>query len=450
MLERLTDRARRIDAATPPDRNRYADALRTAAIGMVVLGHWLVARIVDHGHHLEARTVLMDVPETQWLTWIFQVMPLFFFVGGMVNALSWENARKRGTDWVDWIRRRARRLLFPLIPLLVFWVAVVALAPRLDVSDLNLATASFTALMPVWFLAAYLFIVAITPPARWLHRRFGLGVVVVLVGLALVADLLLWSGIHWVAWGNFVVVWTAIHQLGFFWHDGRLPDHPARGAALAAVGVGVALWLTQFGDYPLSMVATGEIPRPETLPLSNDYPPNMALMALAVAQIGAVAALRRPLSALLERPRLWATVATTGNRMMTIFLWHMTVMVLIAWVVYATGVWPARTEIDGAWWLLRLPWLALLSIGLLAVVAVVGPLERPDSPEPIGEPSWFDRFRVAAGVALSAQGLTLLVTDGLYSLGGLSGIAWMPLVMVGFGFLALDVVRFPTFELDES
>ena len=38
--------ARRIDAATPPQRDRAVDALRALAIAGVIGGHWLVTSLV--------------------------------------------------------------------------------------------------------------------------------------------------------------------------------------------------------------------------------------------------------------------------------------------------------------------------------------------------------------------------------------------------------------------
>ena len=43
---RLRDHAARIDAATPPHRDRAVDALRALAIAGVIIGHWLVTALV--------------------------------------------------------------------------------------------------------------------------------------------------------------------------------------------------------------------------------------------------------------------------------------------------------------------------------------------------------------------------------------------------------------------
>jgi len=45
-LAQVRQLARRIDAATPPQRDRAVDALRALAIAGVIGGHWLVTALV--------------------------------------------------------------------------------------------------------------------------------------------------------------------------------------------------------------------------------------------------------------------------------------------------------------------------------------------------------------------------------------------------------------------
>ncbi|MER5828576.1 acyltransferase family protein, partial [Streptomyces mirabilis] len=65
------------------NRDRYVDFLRAWAIGLVVLGHWLITALVrEPGGEIRAPELLATVPWTQWLTLGFQIMPLFFLAGG--------------------------------------------------------------------------------------------------------------------------------------------------------------------------------------------------------------------------------------------------------------------------------------------------------------------------------------------------------------------------------
>lgn len=83
---------RELAGATPATRDRYVDLLRVASLGAVVLGHWLMAAVTPDG----VGNLLAVVPALQPLTWLLQVMPVFFFVGGFSHALSYRSLlRKR-------------------------------------------------------------------------------------------------------------------------------------------------------------------------------------------------------------------------------------------------------------------------------------------------------------------------------------------------------------------
>lgn len=163
-------RAEKVDAATPASRNRVVDFLRAAAITVVVLGHWTIIA-VDADGGIMPHGVLDQARWTHPLTWIFQVMPIFFLVGGYSNGLSWRSARKRGTSYGGWLRARLRRLGIPLVPLLLVWLAVgaVAVAPGANAETVRLA--SQMALIPTWFLAAYLMVIVVAPPCLMLWER---------------------------------------------------------------------------------------------------------------------------------------------------------------------------------------------------------------------------------------------------------------------------------------
>jgi surface polysaccharide O-acyltransferase-like enzyme len=80
--------AQELAAATPATRNRYADLLRVASIFVVVLGHWTMAVLAYRVEKFVGQNLLEIDPWTHILTWIFQVVPIFFIVGGFTNAFS--------------------------------------------------------------------------------------------------------------------------------------------------------------------------------------------------------------------------------------------------------------------------------------------------------------------------------------------------------------------------
>lgn len=59
-------------------RNRYADLLRVLGIGGVVYGHWLLVSITYRDGQLSGVDAVDCVSWGRWVTWLFQVMPVFF------------------------------------------------------------------------------------------------------------------------------------------------------------------------------------------------------------------------------------------------------------------------------------------------------------------------------------------------------------------------------------
>ncbi len=439
---RLT--ADEIAARTPDGRNRYADALRLLSIVVVVYGHWLLAVITVRDGQLDAVNLLAVEPWTHWLTWIFQVMPLFFFVGGYANAAAYRSARRKGVSWADWVRGRARRLLRPVVPLVVLWIPVAGALAVLGVSRNLLQFATQVAIVPVWFLAAYLVICTVVPVTYGLHERWGPAALGVLVGLALVADLLHLAGVPAIGWTNFLWVWGAVHQAGYLWHDSDratsgepdvrslLPRTASSALALALLGYGVLVVLTQVLGYPVSMVGVDGATR------SNNSPPSIALLALATGQVGLALAFRGPAERLLDRPKVWGTVVVTGSFTMTLYLWHMTAMVAVAAALIPTGVWPTRETIDATWWWQRPLWWLACTVVVALLLPLFGRYEHAGAPR--SRPS---RIRATIGVSMTTAGLGLLVFGGLHRPGTATGIPWVPLGMVVVGFGALGVLRKP-------
>ena len=115
-------------AATPTSRDRLVDLLRALSIGVVILWHWVFSvTFVDRQGTITMPNPVGDV-RLMWLaTWLFQIMPVFFFVGGFSNLASWEALERRGgARWSTFARRRLGRLLRPIAAFAAVWVAVDA------------------------------------------------------------------------------------------------------------------------------------------------------------------------------------------------------------------------------------------------------------------------------------------------------------------------------------
>jgi Acyltransferase family len=378
------------------------DFLRAASIVAVVFGHWFISI-----NHLErdvySTTSAVGVTSWLWLgTWLFQVMPVFFFVGGFSNMLTYDSFRRRGEPTSAFVRSRLERLLRPSLVFLGIWLVVQVIlhltniggpaGPRLfDGTSLlrgmypPAATLPFG---PLWFLGFYLIVVCIAPATIWLHRRFRWWVPAVMVVGSMVVDVIgFGSDLHMIRYLNVAFVLLLPHQLGHFYADGTFA-RLSRGVfwAMVVVGVGGLVlltnpwvfepfgrarldWFPGIGHYPKSLLGT-DIER-----VSNAYPPTVCFLLADIWSIGAVMLLRPRLSRWLLRPRPWKVTIYLNSIIMTLFLWHMTAYFIVLLVLWPIDV-GHQQDSTAAWWLLRPVFIGLSALVLGGIVALVGRFER--------------------------------------------------------------------------
>ena len=408
--------AARLAAQTPPERNRYVDLLRAASICLVITGHWLVVVIYTQEGVIHIGDVLSVIPWTRWLTWLFQVMPIFFLVGGYVNGLGWQSAQRRQESYTAWLTRRLHRLILPVLPVLAAWTLIGAfftgLVHQISFPVILLKNASQFALLPAWFLVVYILMILLTPLSYRAWQRYGLASFWALAAAAALVDLLaLGAGWRLLGWLNYLFVWLAVHQLGFAWQAGRIGGS-RRSLLWAAAGLAVLIALVTFGPYPVNMVSTA------SQRISNSLPPRITLLALGAAQTGLLLALERPARRLLERGALWTATVLINGMIMTVFLWHITALVTAIALIFPLGAfggfdanyWLLIVPGTAAWWLTRPLWIAVLVVALIPFAALFNRFERigqaRHGPAP---PAW----QLLLGCALVCFGLSTLALRGI-------------------------------------
>ncbi|TVQ34806.1 MAG: acyltransferase [Geminicoccaceae bacterium] len=429
--DRVANLVDRIEGATPAERDRYLDFVRVVAILMVIVGHWVV-RVVTAPDGTPTTGYLLEMqPHWQWGSLIWQVMPLFFLVGGSLNAQSLRRALDAGATPAGWARARLHRLLRPTCALLAcivpLWILAELLVPEALLLEPN------AALIPLWFVAAYVMMTALTPLTLALHERgWTLPAITLAVLVAGGLDVARIAGIgpvlgdqSLVSAPNFLLIWGSIYLLGHLWADGRLPSQAPRQAALAAVGAMGLVLLIGLGGWPLSMV-----PIEGTAELNNVAPPTVALFALALVQTGLVLLARAPLTAALQRPLFWAPVALLGARMMTLFLWHQVALVIMTNLLIQVG-WPPLTEaIDARWWAQQPLWVLMFALPLAALVPLVGRFEAPGDDAPSHDEGRWDA--IIGGVVLAGAAIGVLVGLGLFDVGPWPALGALALYVAGY------------------
>lgn len=409
-------------------RDPAVDLVRAACLIAVVTVHALMVGVsLTSGDPAGAATgtaggVVIENALESWggftvFSWVAQMMPLFFVLGGFASATHLRGLRRRGMRADAYVALRLRRLL--PVPLAAAGAVVAGLTALTLVGlDASLvAEAGWRISQPLWFLGVYVLCSALVPAALRLHERAPGRTLAALGAAVLCVDALrAASGVDALGFANLLFVWMFVQQLGFWLADGRVPSLRTAGWAVAGIVALMAL-----GASPANLFAALN-------------PPTAALALLGVVQLALFAAARDRLRAWAALPGIARASNAINGAAMTIYSWHMPVVIALAGLLLATGTLTGATTLlpvplTAEWWLSRPFWIAAASLAVAAVVAVVARIERrPDphraaaapapagarSPERAPQPS---PFRTIAAVVTGAGGvlLVLVATGALWA-----------------------------------
>ena len=173
------------------ERDRFIDFVRAFSLLVVVAWHWVFTIIVWKADGPHASNPIGFTRGLFIATWLFQVMPLFFFVGGYAHTEAWEAGLEKGrfrtTMGFAW--KRAGQLARPALALAFGWWLIGSIGVALYELD-GVPRAVRLILSPLWFILVYLLLIALFPVTHWLHERYGALVIVWGVGLAVLLSLI--------------------------------------------------------------------------------------------------------------------------------------------------------------------------------------------------------------------------------------------------------------------
>ena len=386
-----------ITAQTPANRDRAIDVIRIVSLLAVVFGHTIMAVSTVRGGVFVWGNLLESVPAFGALTWLLQIMPLFFFAGTAASVEAWSPGR----SWGGWLLQRCTRLYRPVFFYLAFWGVALAVL-RFVLPKHVYEPVAGTSIQLLWFLGAYVLVLATIPVLYRItdSARLAAGVLAV-YGLIVGIDILRLNvaGLSALGYLN-IVVWLIPGMFGVAYRRGLLCRRAAIAVAALAFVVNVLLvWL---GPYELSLVGY----QGQRLP--NMTPPSALLAGHAIMMCVLAIAVAPAISRWAQRPRVWWLVAIGNSGAMTLYLWHMPALLGMHLVFDALGLARYDTHAPG--------FIALSVVQMVSMTVMVGVLFvalRPLENNPL--PGWDGGFVAGPGVRSAAVG-TLLCIAGAATL----------------------------------
>ncbi len=393
---------------TAPTRDRAIDVARLGALVMVMFGHCALLLATIDASGVRIGNLLGEIPAIQPLTWVVQVMPLFFLAGGAAGAYGWH----AGTPWGTWLFTRAQRLCRPVFWYLAAWsVGLLVVRMTLGAESADRLGGECVALL--WFLGVYLVVLAFVPGLTRLRSGRAVAVLLaVLLAAAAVVDHVRFAvGAPEAGGLNFIIVWLIPVLIGVAY--ARKLISPRAALAVAAVAFTAAVALVLVGTYEVSLVVTG-VER-----ISNTAPPTLLLALHCTWMSGLFVAAAGPIGRWAQRPGVWRVVAVGNGGAMTLYLWHIPAIAIAAFLLHAIGFDAYDVHAPGFWGVLAVR-AVVFAVVMAAAFRLLSPLEHRRLP-------WWDapvrgtgaRSTLAgAAVGVGGVALLLLAKNGLGDIAG--------------------------------
>lgn len=364
-------------------RDTSVDAIRAACLIIVVALHATMVGVSRGQHGVIIENALENQPWFAAVSWIVQVMPLFFIAGGFSAFAQWQRMAERGAPAGDYVRARLGRLLAPAIAMVATVGVGLTVLVAGGLPHELVATAGFRIGQPLWFLAVYLGCSAMVPLMIRAHERARWQTTTLLAAAVVTVDVVrLATGAQAVGFLNLALVWLLVQQLGFWLADGSIEAMSVRARLwVAGMAVAMTLVLSATGLYSPDMYV-------------NLNPPTLSIVLLGVTQLMAFSIAAPRIRVWMQHRTLSTVVNAIGSRAMTVYLWHMSVLVALAGVLLVSGL-PLPDPLSFDWWASRPTWLAVVAFAVIAVVRVTARFET--------------RRRAIASQATGPRMLTVLI-----------------------------------------
>lgn len=406
----------------PLGRDGTIDAIRTLCLLVVVVLHALMVGIENSSGALVTSVAMDGQPWFAPLTWVLQVMPLFFIAGGFAALSQWRQMQVRGEHWTTYVVTRTRRLVIPAAAMIAISAIGIAVARAAGLSDTLAVEAGHRIAQPLWFLAVYIGASALVPAMARFHTMAPARTVAALVsGIVAVDVTRIVTGIDGIGYANLLFVWLFAQQLGFFARDWRrdLLAASRRTPALVLVASIIAMViLMTTGFWSTDLIA-------------NLNPPTILIALLAVVHLCALRLAKPALDRSFAHVAVAKLVRSMNPAAMTVYLWHMPIIMALIGLLWAAEA-PMPEPHSAAWWVTRVPWLLAIALILIPAAAVLQRFDRLAGALPTAQP--IASHTALVSVIDAIAGVTLVLSAGLANPLAVVATVCMLLVSIALGF----------------
>jgi len=317
---------------TSISRERFIDFLKTFGLLLLVFNSFSFLNINYSGGEYLIINNSFSSSNFSIVTWFTVGLPIFIFSMGFTNLIAWySNVGRDGSQW-NYLADRINSLLGPVL-VLIFAVSIslnVLLRSNLipnyltTTEDGIISLVEFT-LWPLWLVSIYMVMVMFAPLTIYLHKKYPYPTLVILVLVTIFIDIVeVPINYSYIQVFNYLFFWLAIHQLGYFYADGKIQMFKKSIYFLFSVVLYGFLYyqvffnekVINFANYRLNSV-------------SNEDPPSAYYLIASFAFLFLLISLQKFFVKLLNNRKVWLIFSHIHSNIYTIYLWHLISLVIV-------------------------------------------------------------------------------------------------------------------------
>jgi len=310
---------------TSISRERFIDFIKVVGLLMVTFNtEYLLDFKNSAGELLVYNESFTAYNKTQF-TWFTTGISLFFFSTGFTNKIAWySNVGRDGSQW-KFLTDRVNSLMGPVL----VWIASISVLLNvffrylkfplfITTENDGLITITEFLMWPLWIVAIYLVVVIFCPLTIYLHKKNPYLTVVSLICMTIAIDTIEFSiSLSYIKLFNYLLFWLTIHQMGYFFADGKIFKYKSSIFATVALISYVYLFYKLNTSNEFMSVSGYRLSE-----ISNEDPPTIYYLISSVGLLSFFLFFRKSFEDILHNTNTWLIFNFVHSNIYTIFLWH--------------------------------------------------------------------------------------------------------------------------------
>ena len=319
-------------ANTSISRERFIDFTKIIGLLFLMINSFTLLRLKNSGGELFVSNLSVNSQSLMVVTWFTAGMSLFFFSMGFNNLIAWySNVGRDGSQW-NYLVDRINALIGPVL------VWIIAITVSLNILlNLNMIPDFLTtfedgvissvefSLWPLWLVSIYLVMVMFAPFTIYIHKKYPyLSMTIFIILIILIDSLNFPINLAYIKVFNYLFFWLTIHQIGYFFADGKLQlikKNIFPAVSIISYGylyyqLSVNKLFLSFSSYRLSE-------------LNNEDPPTTIYFVATIGLLSLLFSVKNIIEKILNNNYLWKVFSILHSNIYTLYLWHLIVVLSI-------------------------------------------------------------------------------------------------------------------------